>query len=468
MPTIELVCVWSMLTEGRIRPLELRTWLASREVAERRKFGSRGKQPRFTVQEIADLVGGGGESAVRASLRRLAKVGLVRWSPNGPRFIASVKELAVDDVTGVTALASLMPAGRRTFPLPRRLGRLMAGGLKRSVLACIFGHLLRCPRYTRTLGWTGVGACKASWIAEAFGMSLRSVREARAHLMHELGWLTRIESPQWHQNRYGGRFEVNLTWSGAAERSPAKGSVAHRESAPLEGRNGTVSAPPESKQPSLQGEIYPSTPRGVAPGPPDESFRGSEDKELGAPNLSKLVRADLRDTSRVMELFDQALSSRLWKSRGWAPSEGHLQRLNWAAAARRANVRGGSNPCGLFIHLVTRGKWDHISNDDEDAVRRDVARWMNPEPGANEGTARGGGVGAQRARLTEDAKKLRYLEGVLRNRRLEWSPVRIEQELARYGWSQERVVGARQSLEAWKSGGLESCPGPLRQVGSVL
>jgi len=44
------------------------------------------------------------------------------------------------------------------------------------------------------------GFCKASWIAEVFGVSLRTVKAARHELEH-LGLVQRIAVPHWVMNR---------------------------------------------------------------------------------------------------------------------------------------------------------------------------------------------------------------------------------------------------------------------------
>lgn len=442
---VELACLWGMLLDGRIGPSELRTYLACREARERRKFAKRAKQARYGSAELARLVGGGGETRVQASLRKLERLGLVRWTSFGPAFIESPENLAVDDLSTVFRIQRQMPPKRRSFPLPRRVLRLIAGGVKRSVAAAFFGHLIRCPHYSRANGWSAEGTCKSSWVAETFGVSLRAAKEARAHLIHELGWLIPEESPQWHQNRFGGRFAVNLAWGDAGEeRRPVAEPDADPVSAPPHPQNCTRSAPPESDQNSLQGEMNSSALRGKAPGPRDDSFN-SEGGGGDPPELSKVSREDLRSIPRVMELFDQAAQSRYWKRRGWAPSDSYHERLNWAAAARRARVRGGGNPCGLFVHLVAHRKWAHISNDDEEAVRGELSAWLNPEPCRASQSRR-----AEPVELSEDGKKLRYVEGVIRRNGLTWTTDQVDRELVRQsGWSEARVRGARENLCAW-------------------
>lgn len=452
IPALELCCVWTMLQEGHIRPLDARTWLACLEVRERRKFAGRGRTPAYEVAEVAALIGGT-EIGARASIRRLQRAGLVRWTSSGPSFVESPENLAVVDVSSVLEMAALMPARRRSFPMPRRMLRLLAGGVKRSVLATVFGHLLRCPHYTKTKGWDPVGACKASWVAEAFGVSERSVKRARAHLVHELRWLMPEEAEQWYLNRNGGRFGVRLDWTGEARPSVGEGrgcsEFSTAELSPPQGGTGTRLSPPESKQPSPS-EIQKSTPGAERPRPPVES--STKKVGEGCPQLTRIRPEDLRSVPRVMELFDQALTSKAWRARGWTPTDGYLERLNWAAAARRASVRGSINPCGVFVHLVSKRKWDHISNDDEEAVRRELAIWKNPEPETTEcDQSRGRTQTSRPLSLSKDGKTLRFVEATLRRHRVEASVRRVDRELSeRGGWSSDRIAAAREELENWK------------------
>lgn len=472
--TQELCCVWGSLRDGLIRPLDVRTWLAAHEVAARRKFAPRDSRPVYEPEELARLVGsGGGEPGVRASLRRLGALGLVTWTAGGPRFIASVEDIQTDQIPeGVRDMLALMPRGRRTFPMPRRVLRLLAGGVTRAVLATVLGHLVRCVHHDARSGWSGEGATKASWVAEAFGLSERSVVRARAHLIEELRWLEPLEAPQWYQNAYGGRFRVDLAWGGeAALPGPEAAPGDARLSPPLAPFDAGLS-PPREEQISPS-EIQESDLGGEAPAPPRtdvfEPKKGEGSKALPPPRLGDVTCADLRHIPRVMELFDQALSSPVWRSRGWTPQDTPAERLNWAGAARRASVRGGPNPPGLFVHLVTRRLWGHVTGDDEDAVRVAYARWLNPEP-PNEPARRGGGgltlFAPSRRALGPDASVIRRVEAVLRERAPLTTRAEVDRELGRAGWSPERIAAARAELRAARAAEVEAEEDTLTQGGT--
>jgi hypothetical protein len=62
------------------------------------------------------------------------------------------------------------------------------------------------------------------------------------------------------------------------------------------------------------------------------------------PTLSHIVPEDLRDTARLLTLFEQAYTQGLI---GKSDSE----RLTFLGLAEHAKVVGASNPCGLFAAL---------------------------------------------------------------------------------------------------------------------
>ena len=366
--------------------------------------------------------------------------------------MASLEELAPEDIPSVEEMVQLMPKRRRSFPMPRRMLRLLAGGVKLSVLATVLGHLLRCPHYSKTQGWNPVGACKASWVAAAFGVSERSVKRARAHLIEELGWLFAEGAEQWYLNRFGGRFGVQMDWNPSTPSSMGEGSAQQfstSEMSPPFGGSAPDLSPPESEQPSPL-EIQKSTPGALCPRPRNES---STKKGGGAvPKLSKVTLQDLKSVPRVMELFDLALENRVWRAKGWTPTDNEPERLNWAAAARRAHVRGGPNPCGLFVHLVSSRKWAHISNDDEDAVRLEVARWRHPELEVAD-EPRGEREGTYKPRvLSARAKKLRLVRFRLERAGKTLNQEELEAALTHHaGWTSVQVREAESELEAWKA-----------------
>lgn len=454
VPTKRLVHFWSSLRCGAVRPYEARIFLACLEVAEQRKFAPPGCKPVYRLSELATLVGGGGERPIRASLRRLHRAGVLTWrGSDGPRFHDSEDLLADEARPLVSKMEALMPDKRQFFPLPRALSTsVLMGGVKRSVLATVFAHLLRCPHLHKDEGWNPVGTVKANWVEAAFGISERSAVYARTHLIQELGWLSPVASPVWHQKRNGGSFAVNLEWSREtpaqlAEARAAKFSTG--ESADQNCPNEPVSAELESEQPSPT-EISTSALGGKPPQPQSDFFKPKVGQANSAPRLANVVPADLVSVARVMELFDQALVNPRWRERGWTPREdSHLERLNWAAAARRAHVRGSNKPCGVFIHLVSQRKWEHISNEDEDAVRASFSRWATPEAAGAE-TEQRGGLPQFRSELSSDGAIIRRIESTLRERAPLTPQAEVDGYLKKQGWLIARIEAARASFVNWR------------------
>jgi hypothetical protein len=79
------------------------------------------------------------------------------------------------------------------------------------------------------------------------------------------------------------------------------------------------------------------------------------------PTLRHIVLNDLRDTARLLALFEQA------QQHGWI---GHSDsaRLTFLATAEHACVIGSSNPCGLFAALIRHQRWHYVTDSDEDAA----------------------------------------------------------------------------------------------------
>ena len=383
--TVELCIAWTLLRQGVLRPVDVRVWLASLEVRERRKTLSSERSARYGARELHNLVGGGG-GTLKGSLRRLRKTGLMTWgSAKGPVFAISPEQIDGLDLELFWSMARSMPSKRRRVPIPRRVLRMLAGGVNRSVLATTLGQLVWCLYYHRTAGWNPRGSCKGSWIAETFGLSERSIIRARAHL-ESLGWLRKVERPTWHMNRYGATYAVNLEWArtaGELSTTLARQKISTTKMSPLESQNGTRMSGPESDQTPLREEHLNQTPTLSGGAPPGIS---KKDQVLKEPNLRDIQAEDLSSMERLMKLFDQALAMQVVKG------DSFMERLNFAALAEHCRVRGNSNPPGMFSRLL-RWKWNpdktprapspawhFVTEGDEEAVRLKLNAHMFDDP----------------------------------------------------------------------------------------
>jgi hypothetical protein len=77
---------------------------------------------------------------------------------------------------------------------------------------------------------------------------------------------------------------------------------------------------------------------------------------------------DLLAYSRTEALYQQAVSARWIQG-----SEANL--LNWIAAAVRAKTCRARDPVRVFLGIVKRGLWSHITDADEERARRAINRY---------------------------------------------------------------------------------------------
>lgn len=345
-----LACWWSY-KEGLLEFRDVRVWLGCHELLARRTGLEKGRVPRFTVDEVARLVGGVGGEHVRASLRRLGQAGLLLWSESSLAFPATLDSLPI----GARDFVESIQNHRRKIPFPRRLLRFLSASKRPVLLATALGHVLRCLYYRRGR-CAPSGLCKASWIAAVFGVDERNVKAARQEL-EALDVLVRETTTQLRMNRYGLTMRLNLAWSPPS---------ASRETPPRAALSTTESPPPRET--------------GIS------SFGRSENQKLGAPNptgvrrrtgrgprLTDVQMEDLRDTPRLLELHREAV--RL----GYVGNS-EAERLKFVAAAEHSLARGRINPPGLFASVVRRGLWTHIALRDEDSARKRIASLLPPRP----------------------------------------------------------------------------------------
>ena len=158
----------------------------------------------YRVEELTDLVSG--THSMASSLRKLARANLLHWHETKLTFPDDRSTLS--DSAAVQAMLEQITNHHRLIPVPRRLIRYLAGGCHRVMVATIMGHLLRCLYY-RDGGCRPQGHCKATWIAQVFGVSVRQVKQSRK-MLESIGLLQRSSTPQWVLNRYGQTMTVNL------------------------------------------------------------------------------------------------------------------------------------------------------------------------------------------------------------------------------------------------------------------
>lgn len=315
--------VWGYLRSGDIALRDLRVWLACHELQARRCTLKRGRKPRFTLDELHGLVGGVGGQHIRRSVRALERSGLLRFRED---------EL-------VTMPFEVAHAPGRPIPVSRPILRLLAKASGRAYIATVLGHLLRCLYYKNGVCRSG-GWCKASWVAEVFGVAVRAVKEARSRLV-KLGVLRVFRADQLRLNRLGRPLVVCLKW------------VSH--SAPRQRQSTTGSAPPREHKKLSSRRVDHQKPAQAA-GPAGARIRAP------GPDVRRMVPSDLEDPGRLASVFKQA------RRQGWV-RKCEADILNVFAAACHAVRVGVVNPPGLFVWMLRNQEWRFISQEDEDRAR---------------------------------------------------------------------------------------------------
>jgi hypothetical protein len=217
-------------------------------------------------------------------------------------------------------------------------------------MATVLGHLIRCLYFWPDEGFKASGTCKASWVAEVFGISLRSAKSARSEL-EELGWLIRGASSQRRMNAFGPVVTINLDWARPME-------AAEPRFAPPPPHGCTGFAPPlKNQDPPPGGDKNQDPPPGGRTG----VSISNEKKEL--PTLRDVTHEDLADTKRLLTLHAEAVASGII-----GPSEN--ERLQLVAAAEHARTVGKENPCGLFAWLIRNRRFAFLTQKDEDRAAK--------------------------------------------------------------------------------------------------
>jgi hypothetical protein len=346
----QLAMLWWAYRAKLIELKDVRFWFAAQELIARRCELEEGREPRFTLEEIGRLISArGGE---RACLKRLEEVGFLKWSPGAIHFTSSPEDLCVSDLSSLHAMLACITNNQRKIPVPRRVVRFLAQPCRRSVVAVILAHLMRCLYYRAGECVSG-GFCKASWISKVFSVDLRNVKLARQFLAHELSLLEFHPVSQSLLNRYGQKVTINFAWDYAVDKSSPRES---ESPPPVDDVRTQIPPLRQHKKPSLQEDKH-QKPAGGGERP------GVLEMRTESPTLANITAADLRETGRLLELFREATDKGLF-------SGSESERLLFVAAAERARFCGSKNPPGFFSQLIRRRLFHFISSEDEERARK--------------------------------------------------------------------------------------------------
>lgn len=208
LPVAQLCAVWCAYSHGLLHWLDVRVWCALHELVARRCQCRPGTTPYYTHAELVPLIGG--HRGLAAALQRLTTIELVTWQRNAIGF--GLPQMSAPVQVEIDTMLARLPRRRCDLPVPRRVLRFLAGGGRRSVFATLLGHLLTCLTYGHGQCRSG-GYCTAAWIATTFGISLRSVKAARRHLV-AIDVVRVVPTSCLVRNRHGAKMLVNMQWSG--------------------------------------------------------------------------------------------------------------------------------------------------------------------------------------------------------------------------------------------------------------
>lgn len=340
--------------------------LAIREaVARTTRRRVRGKKvavaPAFDAAEMGKITGLS-RRAVGRAISQISQVGLIRLS-------STDLQLSAEPIEGVGDTLEALAGGRtlkRPIPVPRRVLRFLARQQQPALGKVMLGYICR----GMTLGRRNAtvkssGTVKASWLAETTGLSIRSVRYARARLQRS-SWIEKdTGSKQWKLNRHGSWFRVNLSWNPVAEQSTNasyRPILASHRFAPRISTIRTPVAPLKEDRETLSESKNRETLSGhfekkgrTAFGPSSESVR--------KPDLGNIQLCDLREHLRLSGLFEQAVRA------GWV-RRCDSDRINFSAAAIRALTTPSRDPVRVFVSLIRKRLWNHITHAQEDLARK--------------------------------------------------------------------------------------------------
>ncbi len=345
--------------------------LAIRDAASRVRKASRRRRalaPRYRPEEISRLTGTTTKSVSR-DLSRLRRASLLEFSEHAIR----VRESSLDSSAVLLSAASGRRSWTRPIPVPRSMLRFLARCEKPVLTKTIIAYLLRGLSLDRRSGEVnGKGTVKLSWVARTFGVSERAARYARAELVR-LGWIGRDRSSyQRKLNRDGAYFAINLAWRNPAGRTrtqevdlPASGPDRVLQIAAPVSRTGTVIAPPEERHETPNGSKDQKTRRTE---PAGLSTRGG----VRNPSLRDVTDEDLRCFTRTEVLYWQAVRQGVIR-------HSETNALNWLSAAVRARSVPG-DPVRVFLGIVRKELWAHITHEQEERARRALVRYREGDP----------------------------------------------------------------------------------------
>ncbi len=320
--------------------------LAAREAARRANGKTSQVKVRFTLEEIQKLTGTKNRNDVAKDVRALREAGLLEFSPERVVVTETAQSYAEELLRHVSPRRSWT----RAIPIPRATLRFLARSKRPALLRVVVAYCLRGLSLEKGTGEVrSRGTVKASWVADYLGVSLRAAKEGRAWLVRR-GFIERdVGSQQWKLNRHGAYFEA----SGNAS--------VWIDSAPRDEESTGESAPPIRR---------PETPYGAKKNhePLRSGFYGKAD-------IRNVNPEDLSSVTRLEKLFGQAAERGIVER-----TEARV--LDFVAAAERARSVRGGDPVRIFMGILRKRLWHHITCAEEERARVTLREYRSETPGA--------------------------------------------------------------------------------------
>jgi hypothetical protein len=366
--------VLALLKEGAISYRSARAYFSCLSIAAIR-FAAQCKTKRkkffacYSLEELHSYVKGVGGEYLRSDLRELSSKNLIEFSSKKIRVLSGVGGEEV-----IAALNSRR-SPNRYIPVPRRMLEYLSSCERPTVTKTVLALILRALGVEKDKTIKTLGSIKASLIASATGISLRSVRSARKILI-QLGFITPdTNSTQRKLNKTGSYFAINTSWNLPSRivvqeeaQNELLNSCSESEFAPPSPLSTPKSAPPIENQipPIIETSKYQKTPKsgaGVLYNPQQVDY-----DKLPTPNIKNILKDDLFHFPRLEALYHQAL-----KLNWFTHSENMV--LNWLSAAVHARSATNGNPVKIFVAIIKQKLWHHITNKDEDLASASLKRF---------------------------------------------------------------------------------------------
>ncbi len=357
------------LTAGHVPWVAARVWFACLEMVAIREAAQRMRRLRrdtrrvesdFKRSELVDLTGLNSR-AVGKAVAAIQRCGLASLTAKAITVADSPRPEAGETIRMLSGGRS----PKRPVPVPRTLLRFLARQPKAALGKVMLGYVCRGLSIDRQGGAIReAGTVKASWLADTLGLSLRSVRYSQAEL-RRIDWIAKdIGSKQWKLNRHGAWFRINLDWRPATTEMEVFGCASYTSAGigialPRPVFSTPVAPPKEDRKTPSESKNQKPGVFGTGHGKGQPLTR----PPLAAPTLSNIHIEDLKDRERLRSLHRQAVAH------GWL-RDCEADTLNFFAAAARARTVPGGDPVRVFVGIVRRRLWHHITQAQEDEARQ--------------------------------------------------------------------------------------------------